>query len=83
MGLPPERTNLLPKPAEMNRNMKIIDMQNEVAKSSSAAFAPDDQDPHIRLSPKRAVVMVRITARELAALDPANRATYEANAATD
>ena len=82
MGLPPERTNLLPKLAEMNRNMKIIDMQNEVAKVYPPRFfAPDDQDPHIWLSPKRAVVMVRITARELAALDPANRATYEANAA--
>ena len=61
MGLPPERTNLLPKLAEMNRNMKIIDMQNEVAKVYPPRFfAPDDQDPHIWLSPKRAVVMVRI-----------------------
>ena len=82
LGLPPERANILPKLTEMNRNMKIIDVQKEVAQSYTPRFfAPDDQDPHIWLSPKRAVVMVRITARELAALDPANRATYEANAA--
>ncbi len=82
MGLPPERTSLLPKLAEMNRNMKITDVQNEVAKVYAPRyFAPDDQDPHIWLSPKRAVVMVRLTAQELALIDPANRVTYEANAA--
>jgi zinc transport system substrate-binding protein len=81
MGLPPERTGLLPKLAEINRTMKIIDIQNEVAKVYPPRFfAPGDQDPHIWLSPKRAVVMVRITARELMSLDPGNRAAYEANA---
>ncbi len=66
----------------MNRNMKITDVQNEVAKVYAPRyFAPDDQDPHIWLSPKRAVVMVRLTAQELALIDPANRVTYEANAA--
>lgn len=81
LGLPPERANLLPKVADMNKKMKIIDVQNEVAKSYTPRyFAPDDQDPHIWLSPKRAVVMVKVTARELSALDPANAGTYEANA---
>ena len=81
LGLPPERANILPKIADMNRNLKIIDVQNEVAKSFTPLyFAPDDQDPHIWLSPKRAVVMVQMIARELGALDPANRGTYEANA---
>ena len=81
LGLPPERGNILPKAAEMNRNLKIIDVQNEVAKKYAPRyFAPDDQDPHIWLSPKRAVEMVQLTARELSVLDPANRGTYEANA---
>jgi zinc transport system substrate-binding protein len=81
LGLPPERGNILPKIAEMNRKMKIIDVQNEVAKSYAPRFfAPDDQDPHIWLSPKRAVIMVQLTARELGALDPANRGIYDANA---
>jgi len=82
MGLPPERGNLLPKLAEMNRNMKIVDVQNEVAKIHEPRyFSPGDQDPHIWLSPKRAVVMVQLTAKELGLIDPTNQAVYEANAA--
>jgi zinc transport system substrate-binding protein len=81
LGLPPERENILPKAAEMNRNMKIIDLQNEVAKIYPPRyFSADDQDPHIWLSPKRAVVMVQLTAQELGAVDPANRGAYDANA---
>ena len=81
LGLPPERATILPKAADMNKNLKIIDVQNEVAKSYVPRyFAPDDQDPHIWLSPKRAIAMIQLTARELSALDTANRATYEANA---
>ena len=81
LGLPPERANILPKAAELNRNLKIIDVQNEVAKTYPPRyFAPDDQDPHIWLSPKRAIAMVQLTARELASLDPANRETYSNNA---
>ena len=82
MGLPPERASLLPKLAEMNRDMRIVDMQMEVAKTYAPRFfAPNDQDPHIWLSPKRAVVMVNLTAQELSRIDPANSATYAANAA--
>ncbi len=81
LGLPPEKAHILPKAADMNRNLKIIDVQNEVARSYAPRyFAPDDPDPHIWLSPKRAVVMVRMTARELGSLDPGNSKTYEANA---
>ena len=81
MGLPPERASLLPKLAEMNKNMRIVDVQMEVAKTYAPRFfAPNDQDPHIWLSPKRAIVMVRMTAQELGAIDPANSATYTANA---
>ena len=80
LGLPPERSNILPKLTEMNRNLKIIDVQNEVARSYAPRFfAPDDQDPHIWLSPKRAILMVQLTARELSLLDPANRELYAAN----
>jgi len=81
MGLPPERAGILPKVAELNRNLRIIDVQNEVAKTYPPRyFAPDDQDPHIWLSPKRAIAMVQLTARELASLDPTNRETYSKNA---
>jgi zinc transport system substrate-binding protein len=81
LGLPPERAGILPKVAELNRNLRMIDVQNEVAKTYPPRyFAPDDQDPHIWLSPKRAIAMVQLTARELASLDPANRETYTNNA---
>ncbi|MDU4962174.1 MAG: zinc ABC transporter substrate-binding protein [Sporomusaceae bacterium] len=39
-----------------------------------------ERDPHIWLSPKRAMVIVKTTAAELAAFDPANKAVYEQNA---
>ena len=81
MGLPPERAGLLPKLAEMNRDMRIVDVQTEVAKTYPPRyFAPNDQDPHIWLSPKRAIAMVSLTAQELSRIDPSNSATYAANA---
>ena len=81
MGLPPERAGLLPKLAEMNRDMRIVDVQMEVARIYPARyFAPNDQDPHIWLSPKRAIEMVRLTAQELSRIDPPNSGTYAANA---
>lgn len=81
IGLPAERNGIMPKAAELNREMKIVDVQNEVAKTYAPLFlAPDDQDPHIWLSPKRAAAMVRLTGRELSLLDPANKETYAGNA---
>ena len=38
-------------------------------------------DPHLWLSPKRAIVMVQTIADELSAIDEANSETYQANAA--
>lgn len=81
LGLPPERATILPKVSELNRKLKIIDVQKEVAKTYPPRyFAPDDQDPHIWLSPKRAIAMVQLTARELGSLDPDHRQTFEQNA---
>lgn len=42
---------------------------------------PGERDPHIWLSPKRAILMVQATAAELAVLDPAHKAVFEKNAA--
>lgn len=82
IGMPSEKSNIIPRAAELNRNLRIIDMQDEVAKAFPPRFfAPDDRDPHIWLSPKRAIEMVKVTTAELASLDSANRASYEANAA--
>ena len=81
IGLPSERTGIIPKASELNRGLKVVDVQNEVAKAFAPRyFSPEDQDPHIWLSPKRATAMVRLTASELGLLDPANKSVYEANA---
>jgi len=40
----------------------------------------EGRDPHIWLSPKRSIVMVKVIRDELIALDPDNKPTYEANA---
>ena len=42
---------------------------------------PVGRDPHIWLSPKRVKVMVEAIAREMSALDPDNKESYEQNAA--
>ena len=81
IGLPSERTGIMPKAAELNRSLKIVDVQKEVSKQFAPRyFSADDQDPHIWLSPKRAALMVRLTATELGLLDPANKSIYAANA---
>lgn len=82
VGLPNEKANMIPRAAELNRDLRIIDMQDEVAKFFPPRFfAPNDRDPHIWLSPKRAIAMVKLMTAEIAAIDPANRPGFEASAA--
>ena len=88
--VPAETASILPKARDLNRIVKIVDLAAAVR-----AVHPDlemeehghghghshgERDPHIWLSPKRAIVMVQTTAAELAALDPAHKTTYEKNA---
>lgn len=62
-------------------NARIIPLHEEVAAVyPDISFETGGRDPHIWLSPKRAMVMVEAMARELSALDPDNKETYEANA---
>ena len=82
MTLPNEKTSLIPRILEMNRNLRIVDMQDAVAKSYQPLyFADNDRDPHIWLSPKRTAAMVEIMAQEIALIDPANKELYMENAA--
>lgn len=56
------------------------DHDHKHEQSHGHAHTHDGRDPHIWLSPKRAMTMVQITAAELAAFDPQNKAVYEKNA---
>lgn len=63
-------------------DLKTVSLETEVASVyPDRTFGSGERDPHIWLSPKRVKVMVEVILRELIALDPANRLTYEGNAA--
>ncbi|MGB4610471.1 MAG: zinc ABC transporter substrate-binding protein [Saccharofermentanales bacterium] len=80
IGVPTEEANIIPKAEEISE-MKIIRLQDDVSKMyPDRELAPGKRDPHIWLSPKRAMVMVESIAREMAEFDPANKEKYEENA---
>jgi zinc transport system substrate-binding protein len=90
LQMPTERANILPKVADFNEDILIVDLREAVIgvypllnTSGEYIETTEDQsvDPHVWLSPKRASVMVQTIADELAALDEANADTYQANAA--
>ncbi len=61
-------------------NIRIVPLHEEAAKVYPDLMLGTSRDPHIWLSPKRVMVMVRKIAEEAAALDPENKAEYEKNA---
>jgi zinc transport system substrate-binding protein len=82
MALPLEKARWIAKASEINPGLKIVDVQDEVAKVYPPLyFSPEDRDPHIWISPKRSKVIVNVIAEQLSAIDPINQSTYEANAA--
>ena len=95
LHMPTEDANILPKLADFNADLHIVDLRAAVADVYPMRILDHDHDegeadehgeagnvdPHIWLSPKRAVVMVQTIADELSAMDEANRDIYQANAA--
>lgn len=80
IGVPTEAANILPMAASLN-DVKIISLQEEVAQAYPMRMAGEGTpDPHIWLSPRRAVVMIEAIARELSALDPQHQDIYRQNA---
>ncbi|MDD3393128.1 MAG: zinc ABC transporter substrate-binding protein [Anaerotignum sp.] len=80
IGVPTEEANILPK-AEESSDLEIVSLQDDVAKVyPDRELAPGERDPHIWLSPKRAIVMVQSIAREMEEIDPTNKDQYEENA---
>lgn len=81
IGVPTESSSILPKAKDLNSSLKIINLDNEVAKVyPDREFAPGKRDPHIWLSPKRTKVMINIIKEELSKIDPKNKSIYEKNA---
>ncbi|MCY6485661.1 zinc ABC transporter substrate-binding protein [Clostridium aestuarii] len=81
IGVPTEKSSLLPVAKDLSNTMKIVDLASEVEKTyPSREFSPGKKDPHIWLSPKRVKIMVNMIKIELSKIDPENKSTYENNA---
>lgn len=81
IGVPAEVNGILPRLKQLNPEMKIVDLAAQVDRAYPAReMAPGEKDPHRWLSPKRAVVMVKSIANELAAADPQHAGIYQKNA---
>ncbi|MEA4832798.1 MAG: zinc ABC transporter substrate-binding protein [Oscillospiraceae bacterium] len=77
IGVPTEAANILPKAG----NKKVISLADKVAEVyADRKFESGERDPHIWLSPKRVIVMIKTISDEMSKLDPANADTYEKNA---
>jgi zinc transport system substrate-binding protein len=89
---PAETASILPKVKDLNSQVRIVDLAaaakavyselhlEEDSHDHGHSHSEGERDPHIWLSPKRAIVMVQAIAAELAAFDPPNKAVYEKNA---
>lgn len=70
-------------PSELSlktQNVNRIALDKKAAEVYPERFFGEERDPHIWLSPKRAIVMVEAVAAELSRLDPENAGTYTQNA---
>ncbi|MDD4569174.1 MAG: zinc ABC transporter substrate-binding protein [Tepidanaerobacteraceae bacterium] len=81
IGVPAEQSSILPKLKEINSNVQIVDISEKVRNYyPDREFSLGQKDPHIWLSPKRAVIMVECIAYELSTIDSKNRDFYLKNA---
>ncbi len=78
IGVPTEEANILPNVGDV----KVVSLQDEVAKVYPDRTFGEERDPHIWLSPVRVKVMIDVIAREMTALDPENAEAYNKNADT-
>lgn len=77
VGVPTEETSILPSVPE---NTKVVSLAEACSQVYEELTIGGSRDPHIWLSPKRAVVMVKTIAEEMSELDPDNAETYSSNA---
>ena len=94
LQMPAEQANILPKLKDFNSDIELVDLREASAEQYPLLSAEGHEeqpggeehehgsvDPHLWLSPKRAVVMVQTIADELSKIDSANEEIYQANAA--
>ncbi len=94
LQMPAEEANILPKALDFNKDLKIINLRNEVSQiyplievyghsHDEEGDEHDEEsaiDPHLWLSPRRSIEMVRIIERELSLIDKENSDSYKQNA---
>lgn len=81
IGVPSEENAILPKVKDFNKDVKIVPLQEKVAKIyKDLEFAPGSRDPHIWLSPKRVTVMIDSIQAELSQLMPEHTEEFKNNA---
>ncbi|MGM9528098.1 MAG: metal ABC transporter solute-binding protein, Zn/Mn family [Oscillospiraceae bacterium] len=76
IGVPTE-ANIMPSVSE---NTKVVSLDAACAAVYDDLTLGDERDPHIWLSPKRAIVMVNAIAAEMSGLYPENADIFSANA---
>jgi zinc transport system substrate-binding protein len=96
LQMPTEQAKIFPNAKDFNADLIIVDLREAAAAAYPLLQSAGDEeelaggqdahehggvDPHVWLSPKRAMVMVQAIADEFSAYDPANREFYQANAA--
>lgn len=77
IGVLSEENSILPNVQE---NTKVVSLQDIVSSTYQDINIGDERDPHIWLSPKRAIVMVQAIADEMSKFDKENEKTYQENA---
>ena len=76
IGIPSESTNIMP----IIKDVSVVSLVEKVeAEYSQVNFNNGTRDPHMCLSPKRVIVMIRAICEELSRIDPLNKETYEQN----
>ncbi len=77
IGVPTEAGNILPSVNDKTQTVELAKLVNEVYPDRKIG---ENRDPHIWLSPKRAMVMVQEISNAMCKIDKSNAKTYTENA---
>ena len=83
LQMPTEQANILTRVESYNEDLLIVDLRASVNSVYEPRVIDETSgaiDPHLWLSPKRAIVMIQTIADELSAIDETNREIYQQNA---
>ena len=76
IGIPAEKMGILPN---INPNTKVVHLEDYVAETYPDLEINGERDPHIWLSIKRSITMVKTMTKEICTLDPKNKEFYQKN----